>query len=105
MIRTFTNWLRLDAQNFIAEVWYAALLLWLALVALGILSVGTHNLTRGMKIAWTAVIVLLPLFGLFAYCVFCLTRVDYHMLEFLFHKRKGTTGNPDHSTSRRRTSV
>lgn len=94
MIRTFSNWLRLDAQNFIAEVWYAALILWIALVILGILSVGTHTLTKKSKIIWIAVIVALPLVGLFAYCIFCLTRVEYHMLEFLFRKRKSALRTP-----------
>ena len=88
MIRTLFNWLTLDAQNFITEVWLAALILWIALVVMGLLSVKTNTLTREAKLGWAAAIILLPLAGLFAYCIFCLTRVDYHMLEFLFRKRK-----------------
>ncbi len=90
MIRTFTNWLRLDAQNLITEVWWAVLILWIALVTLGILSVRTQSLTFGAKLVWIAAIVALPLLGLFAYCTFCLTRVDYHMIDFLFQRRRGS---------------
>ncbi len=88
MLRTIVNWLRLDAQNFIAEVWWAALILWIALVVMGIVDVSTNVLGRGAKIAWVAVIVLIPLAGLFAYSLLSLARADYHMLEFLFRKRK-----------------
>ena len=90
MIRTFTNWLRLDAQNLIAEVWWAVLLLWVALVIFGIMSVASQNMEGGSKAIWIGVIIALPLVGLFAYCVFCLTRVDYYMLDFLFRRKKNT---------------
>ncbi|MFT5107443.1 MAG: hypothetical protein ACI8XO_003133 [Verrucomicrobiales bacterium] len=105
MIRTITNWLRLDAQNFIAEVWWSMLALWIALVILAILSVRTQNLTRGSKSAWIAAIIGLPLIGLFTYCAFCLTRVDYYMVDFLFRKKKAATQAPpipSHPGSRRK---
>lgn len=89
MIQTFFNWLRLDAQNLIVEVWWCALILWCLLVVISIADVATNTLTRGGKVAWTGAIVLLPLAGLFAYCAFCLKRADYYMFEFLFRKRKG----------------
>ena len=104
MIRTFTNWLRLDAQNLITEVWWAMAILWVALIVLGLLSVRSQNLTAGSKLMWVAAIICLPLIGLFVYCIFCLTRVDYYMIDFLFRKRKGppqlTTPSP--MTGRRR---
>ena len=105
MIRTFTNWLRLDAQNFITEVWWAMLILWIALVVLGILSVRSQNLTGGTKSLWVEAILGLPLLGLFAYCAFCLTRVDYYMVDFMFRKRKGASqiSSLSPQTGRRRT--
>ena len=90
MINTVINWLKLDAQNFIAEVWWAALILWVVLVAVGISDIATNTLTTTSKAIWIAIVVLLPMAGLFAYCLFCLTRVDYHWLEFLFMRRKNS---------------
>jgi Flp pilus assembly pilin Flp len=102
MIQTITNWLRLDAQNYITEVWYAVLILWVALVIIGILSVVSNTLTNQSKTMWIALILCVPLAGLFAYCIFCLTRVEYHLLEFLFRKRKSTLrSNSDLSDQRR----
>lgn len=90
MIQTFLNWLKLDAQNLIVEVWWIPLILWLALVVVGVVDVANNTLTRRAKIIWIAAILLVPLVGLFAYSTFCLARADYHMLEFLFRKRKRT---------------
>lgn len=88
MIQTFFNWLRLDAQNFIVEVWWCALILWIALLAISITDVASAPLSRGAKAAWIFTILLVPAVGLAAYCVFCLMRADYYMLEFLFRRRK-----------------
>ena len=90
MIRTILNWLKLDAQNLIAEVWWAMLILWVALVLVAVFDVSTNTITGTTKFVWVSAIVLLPLVGLFAYCAFCLTRADYHMLEFLFRRRRST---------------
>ena len=90
MIRTILNWLKLDAQNLIVEVWWALLLLWVVLIVVAIFDVSTNTITGTTKFVWISAIVLLPMIGLFAYCVFCLTRADYHMLEFLFRRRRSS---------------
>ena len=92
MIRTFTNWLRLDAQNLIAEVWWAMLIIWCALVLIAVFDIATHTFTATTKLGWICAVVFLPLVGLFAYCLYSLAKADYHMLEFLFRKRKSTRG-------------
>ncbi len=90
MINTFFNWIKLDAQNLIVEVWWVSLILWILLLLAGISDIATNTLTKSSKAAWMATIVLVPMIGLFTYCIFCLTRADYHWLEFLLMKRKGS---------------
>jgi len=99
MIRTLINWLTLDAQNFIAEVWWILLALWIALVIVGISDVATHTLTRGGKFAWIVTILIVPIAGLFAYCILCLVRADYHMLEFLIRRRKSPRKKERHASA------
>jgi hypothetical protein len=89
MIQTLFNLLEFNAQNLIIEVWWCALALWVALLVIAITDVATNTISRGGKLAWSMAIVLVPLVGLFAYCVFCLRRADYYMFEFLTRKRKG----------------
>lgn len=90
MIDTFLNFIKLDTQNFIVEVWWICLVLWVALLVVGITDIATNTLTKGSKIAWIVTILALPMLGLFAYCIFCLARADYHWLEFLTMKRKSS---------------
>jgi len=87
MLQTFFKWLRLDAQNYIPAVWYAVAVIWLALVVMSIFSVRSQTITAQSKTIWTSLIILLPMGGLFAYCLYCLTRIDYHMVDFLFRKK------------------
>ena len=92
MIRTISNWLRLDAQNLIAEVWWAMLIIWVALLLIALVDIATHTFSLTSKLGWICAVIFLPLVGLFAYCLYSLARADYHMLEFLFRKRKSTRG-------------
>lgn len=88
MIQTVFNWLKFDVQNFIVEVWWCCLVLWCLLLIIAISDVVTHGLNRTSKATWILAILFLPLAGLFAYCIFCLSRADYYMLEFLTRRRK-----------------
>ncbi len=81
MRQVFFKWITLDAQNYIPEVWYAALVLWIGLLVFGVFSIRSLTVTPQVKLVWTLVILLVPLAGLFAYCCYCLGKVDYYMLD------------------------
>ncbi len=81
MRQVFSRWITLDAQNYIPEVWYAVALLWIALVGFGFMSLHSQAVPPKVKVGWALGILLIPFGGLFAYCCFCLSRVDYYMLE------------------------
>jgi hypothetical protein len=81
MRQVFIRWITLDAQNYIPEVWYAVAVLWIALVVFGLMSLRSQLISTKAKVSWAMVIFLVPFGGLFAYCCFCLSKVDYYMLE------------------------
>ena len=87
------KWIKLDAQTIIPEVWYVVGVLWLCVVIIGLISIKSQAMASSVKLRWSALIVLVPFIGMLAYCVYCLTKVDYHMLEFLMVKKKGKRGN------------
>lgn len=94
MLHTLFNWLKFDVQNLIVEVWWCVAALWGALVLISLIDVAVSNLRRGEKALWMVLILLLPLGGLAAYCIACLFRADYYMIDFLFKKRSSSRPKP-----------
>lgn len=83
------KWIRLDAQNYIPAVWVGVAAIWLGLVIIAITSVRSQSISASAKTGWILLIVFVPFAGLFTYCCFCLTKIDYYALDFfLLRKRK-----------------
>ena len=90
MLQTLVNWLKFDIQNLIVEVWWCVAALWLALVVISLIDLAGSSLKSWEKALWMALVVLLPFVGLAFYCIACMIRADYYMVEFLFKKRSAS---------------
>jgi uncharacterized membrane protein len=89
MRELIVKWIRLDAQNYIPAVWIGVVVIWIGLVILGILSVRSQAFAAKTKTGWSLAILFVPFAGLFTYCCYCLTKIDYYALDFfLLRKRK-----------------
>ena len=98
MLQTVVNWLTFDIQNLIVEVWWCVAALWLALLLIAVFDVVASSLRIWEKTIWLVLIVLLPFAGLAAYCIACLLRAEYYMIDFLFKKRPAQEKRPTANT-------
>ena len=58
----------------------AALMVWMVVVACAVSSVLKQPFTRQQRIAWLAIIIGVPLFGLMAYLPFSIQKGDHPLL-------------------------
>jgi uncharacterized membrane protein YhaH (DUF805 family) len=81
-IRTIiTNFVQLNAQTVSNEVLVALGVVYAVLLILTVISVISRTSTPFSKVAWCAVVVLLPVVGITLYCVRCIASVDKTVLE------------------------
>lgn len=80
MREAITNFFTLQPQNLIPEVGILAVLIWMIVAVCAIFSVLSLKLGKIATGVWIAVIFALPLAGLFAYCLYCFTKVELSML-------------------------
>lgn len=84
-----TNFLHASALNVEAAVIWALLFVYVALIATTIASIWCSKTGRAFKWIWTALVILCPCLGVILYCIFCLMRADYSVLEQMgFSKKK-----------------
>ena len=76
MIQLVLRFLTFNAQNLIPEVWVILVVLWVGLVFFSVTSVVSLNISASGKVFWLALIVILPIFGLFIYCIRCIIRSE-----------------------------
>lgn len=81
MYQAFTHFLTLTALNTAVEVYYGLALAWLLFLGTGISSVLSSRGALRLKLFWMALIIGLPVIGLFAYCVVCILCADYGFLK------------------------
>lgn len=73
----------LDAQNVIDYVYVAIVSIWVVMVITSIFSVRRLEIRAAAKIAWVVTILALPIVGMGAYCVRCLVKAEYPLLQQL----------------------
>ena len=59
-------------------------LLFFGLLCASIMSLRSMEMGLGGKLAWLLVILLVPIFGLAAYCFYCLFKGDWSFFKFVF---------------------
>jgi hypothetical protein len=75
------RFLTLDALNVIPEIYIALVLVWIGIVTVTFLSIGSQRLPLWAKLFWIIVTVMVPIGGVFLYTIFCLLRADYSYLQ------------------------
>ncbi len=76
-----TNLLQMNPRNLIPEVMWVCIFLWCIVLLCSLQSIASQDLRLGAKYLWAAVIVLLPLAGLLAYCFFAVTRLRLGLVK------------------------
>ena len=74
-----TNFLTMQPQNMIPQIGIMAILVWVVVVVCSIFSVLSQKLGKVATGVWIGIIVAVPLVGLFAYCLYCFTKVEFTM--------------------------
>lgn len=65
-------------------------IIWLVMVANCVASIRQQPIEIRLRLVWTLIIVLVPIFGMAAYLGYCLLKADYSFLKFIL-------GPPKHS--------
>jgi hypothetical protein len=73
----------LNAENVIPYVYIGMAVVWIIMVATAFFSLRAQPIGAGAKMVWALLIVLLPIVGMTLYCLRCLLRADYPLLEQL----------------------
>lgn len=92
---TIIRFLSFDAHNVTPQVYVAMAVIYLALLVVTLLSIRKHGFSAKGRATWMLVVVLVPIFGIAAYCVSCLMKADITFMQNigLFRKspaRRGT---------------
>jgi hypothetical protein len=83
-----THFLRLEILNLHPMVYWGMAGVWVLLLFSAFASVRSLSISTGAKIAWSLVILVLPIFGLSAYAIRCLFRSNWHALKPWFQSRR-----------------
>ena len=87
------RFLTLNAQNVIDYVYFALVAVWIVMVMVTLFSIRSQDIGAAAKASWTLMTVFLPIFGIGLYCLRCLWRADYPLLEQLgFTRSKQSVG-------------
>lgn len=83
------NFLQLKVQNLIDPIYWAIVFAWLGLVVTSLASIWGRAMNSALKLFWSAIVLFLPLVGLYIYLFYCLFAADYSAFErFGFFRRK-----------------
>lgn len=83
------NFLRLEVQNMIDPIYWAVVLAWLGLLITSLSSIWGRTLHTSLKVLWSAIVLFVPLVGLYIYLFYCLFTADRSAFErFGFFTRK-----------------
>ncbi len=74
------RFLTLSAQNVTEEVLWALAVVYLILLLVTLASIWGLHIGAGFKLAWTLLVLGLPVAGIAFYCVRCLLKADYAFL-------------------------
>jgi hypothetical protein len=93
MSDVLTRFFALEALNVIPEVYVALAGIWLWILIVNFFSIAGQQIPPWAKLIWVLVVTLLPILGVFLYCLFCLLRADYSYLHqlglFMPNRNKG----------------
>ena len=81
MERFVSRLFSLEAVTIIPEVYWGLLAVFVVLLVASISSVMGQSIGGGAKVAWMAVLLLLPLLGLWIYALRCVVFADYSFLR------------------------
>lgn len=81
MREVIQNFIFIQPQNFIIEVYIAMGLAYFVLLALCVIDIQTSKTTLSSKLIWTIFAVLIPVFGLYAYTFDSIFRADLSLLK------------------------
>ena len=90
MKEAIIHFLTLNVQASHPLVYVALLAIWAVLLVASVMSLRALDISAGAKVAWFCGILFLPVVGLAAYCLLCLTKGDWSFLQMLFSKPKVT---------------
>ncbi|MEZ0386813.1 MAG: hypothetical protein ACAI34_07095 [Verrucomicrobium sp.] len=83
------NFLQLKVHNMIDSVYWAIVFAWLGLVCMSLLSIWGRASSGVVKLIWSAIILFLPLVGLYIYLFYCLFAADFSAFErFGFFRKR-----------------
>lgn len=83
-----TRFLQLEIINLHPMVYWGLALVWLLLLVSALMSVRSLAISTGAKLAWSLVLIAVPVLGLAAYAVRCLLRGNWQALKPLFQSRR-----------------
>jgi hypothetical protein len=89
MKEAIVNFLLLRVQNIIEPIYWALLISWMAFVFITLQSIWGRKITASAKVFWSAVVVLLPVIGLYPYLIYSFITADYTALERFGFFKKG----------------
>lgn len=81
MERFISRFFSLEAVTIIPEVYWGLLAVFVLLLGVSVASVLSQPFGAGGKVLWIAVLVLLPLLGLWIYAARCVIFADYSFLR------------------------
>lgn len=83
------NFLQLKVHNMIDPLYWALVFAWIGLLVTSLASIWGRQMRGVAKLMWSAIILFLPLVGLYIYLFYCLFAADYSAFErFGFFRRK-----------------
>lgn len=88
MLQVLINFATLNALNSPPEVYIGLAAIWVLLLSAGIASVVSRARSAWVAAVWIVFILIVPIAGLFVYCVWCMLSADYSFLKmFGLHRQ------------------
>jgi uncharacterized membrane protein YhaH (DUF805 family) len=82
------RFLRLEAINDHPVIYIGLAVCWATLVIVTLFSIRAQRLSGAAMAVWTAVVILIPVAGLFCYLILCLFAADWSFASFAMNKPK-----------------
>ena len=82
-----TRFLNLEVLSIHPFAYWALALVWLILLVAFVSSIRSQEIPATAKAIWIFLVLFVPIFGLAAYCIWCLIRADWSFLKPLFQTR------------------
>lgn len=81
MRAVFIRFFTLNAENVIPEIYLGMAAVYLILLTASLFSIKSLQASSKSKAAWSVVVVLVPVLGMFIYSLRCLVRADFRFLK------------------------